>query len=154
MVARMDGPGGTEAALRQFADDLADPAAEQIAAVLILRERNGGPGLAQVLTERAEDVAEWARMLRDVEAERAKPRANMRTVLGCTGVLLVGALLFMRTFLSAYSSPMGQVALAGVIAVFALSLRWIRSLAVPPASPRVLVRAEPAASLGNGAMLG
>jgi tight adherence protein B len=143
LVARMEGPGGIEPALRAFADDVGDPAAEQIAAVLILRERNGGPGLAQVLTERAEDLAEWARMLRDVEAERAKPRANMRTVLGCTAVLLVGAMLFMRTFLSAYSSPGGQVMLAAVIAVFAVSLRWIRNLANPPTSPRILLTPSP-----------
>lgn len=149
LATRMGRPAGVEAALRAFAEDVGDPAAEQIAAVLILRERNGGPGLAQVLTERAQDLAEWARMLRDIEAERAKPRANMRTVLACTAVLLVGSVLFMRTFLSAYSTPAGQAMLAVVIAVFAIALRWIRALSSPPTTPRIL-RPQPTALGATG----
>jgi Flp pilus assembly protein TadB len=138
------GPQGTERALRQFAREVDDPAAEKIAGVLILRERNGGPGLAGVLTGLALDLDERSRMVREIEAERAKPRANMRTIVIVTGVLIVGMVLFARTFLSNYSTVFGQVMLAVVAAVFAIALRWMRRLSDPPTPPQVLREPEPA----------
>ena len=141
LVTRM-GPQGTEAALRAFAREVDDPAAEKIAMVLILRERNGGPGLAQVLTALADDLGEHSRMVREVEAERAKPRANMRTIVAVTGLLVVGMMLFARTFLAPYSTPAGQVALLVVVAIFGVALRWMRRLSDPPEPPRVLINSD------------
>ena len=138
LVTRM-GPQGVEPALRQFAREVDDPAADKIAMVLILRERNGGPGLAEVLTALAADLDDRSRMVREVEAERAKPRANMRTIVVVTLVLVVGMVLFARTFLSGYSTPLGQVALLLDVALFGTALRWMRRLSDPPRSPRVLV---------------
>ena len=137
LVSRM-GPQGVEPALRRFADDVGDPAADKIAMVLILRERYGGPGLAEVLTALAADLDERSRMIREVEAERAKPRSNMRTIVVTTGLVVVGMLLFARTFLSGYSSLGGQLALLVVAALFGAALRWMRSLSTPPTWPRVL----------------
>ena len=142
LVTRM-GPQGVEPALRQFADEVGDPAADRIAMVLILRERNGGPGLAEVLTALATDLDDRSRMVREVEAERAKPRANMRTIVVVTLVLVFGMTLFARTFLSGYSTPLGQVALLVVVAIFGTALRWMRRLSDPPAPPRILVDPEP-----------
>jgi tight adherence protein B len=142
LVTRM-GPQGVEPALRQFAREVDDPAADKIAMVLILRERNGGPGLAEVLTALATDLDDRSRMVREVEAERAKPRANMRTIVVVTLVLVVGMVLFARTFLSGYSTPLGQVALLMVVAIFGTALRWMRRLSDPPTPPRVLVDPEP-----------
>jgi Flp pilus assembly protein TadB len=116
LVTRM-GPQGVEPALRQFAREVDDPAADKIVMVLILRERNGGPGLAEVLTTLAADLDDRSRMVREVEAERAKPRANMRTIVVVTLVLVVGMTLFARTFLSGYSTPLGQVALLVDVAI-------------------------------------
>jgi tight adherence protein B len=138
LVRRM-GPQGTETALRQFAREVADPAAEKIAGVLILRERNGGPGLADVLTALAQDLDERSRMIREVESERAKPRSNMRFIIIITAALMVGMMLFARTFLSSYDSVLGQVLLVGVAAIFAVALRWMRILSDPPPNPQVLV---------------
>jgi tight adherence protein B len=137
LVTRM-GPQGVEPALRQFAREVDDPAADKIAMVLILRERNGGPGLAEVLTALAADLDDRSRMVREIEAERAKPRANMRTIVVVTLVLVVGMTLFARTFLSGYSTPLGQVALLVDVAIFATALRWMRRLSDPPRPPRVL----------------
>ena len=63
-----------------------------------------------MLTALATDLDDRSRMVREVEAERAKPRANMRTIVVVTLVLVVGMVLFARTFLSGYSTPLGQVA--------------------------------------------
>lgn len=144
------GPHGMESALRRFAAESRDPAAEKIAGVLILRERNGGPGLAGVLTGLADDLADRSRMIREVEAERAKPRSNMRTIVVVTGLLIAGMMLFARTFLSGYSWLFGQVMLVVVAGVFAVALRWMRNLSNPPAVITVL--ADP--SLPAGSSLG
>jgi tight adherence protein B len=138
LVTRL-GPQGVEPALRQFAREVDDPAADKIAMVLILRERNGGPGLAEVLTALAADLDDRSRMIREVEVERAKPRANMRTIVVVTLALVVGMMLFARTFLSGYSTPLGQVALLLDVALFGTALRWMRRLSDPPGPPRVLV---------------
>jgi tight adherence protein B len=140
MVSRM-GPQGLETALRRFAREVGDPAAEKIAGQLILRERNGGPGLVDVLTALASDLEDRARMVREVEAERAKPRGNMRTILSVTGALVAGMMLLARTrtFLSSYSSPLGQALLVVVVLVFATALRWMRRLSDPPPPPTVLI---------------
>ena len=138
LVTRM-GPQGVEPALRQFAREVDDPAADKIAMVLILRERNGGPGLAEVLTALAADLDDRSRMVREVEAERAKPRANMRTIVVVTLVLVVGMVLFARTFLSGYSTPLGQVALLLDVALFGTALRWMRRLSDPAVPARVLL---------------
>jgi tight adherence protein B len=146
LVTRMV-PQGVEPALRQFARDVDDPAADKIVMVLILRERNGGPGLAEVLTALAADLDERSRMLREVEAERAKPRSNMRTIVITTLILVAGMVLFARTFLSGYSTAVGQVALLADFALFGTALRWMRRLSDPPTAPRVLMDAAPAGGL-------
>ncbi len=53
--------------------------------------------------------------------------------------------LFARTFLSGYSTPLGQVALLVVVAIFGTALRWMRRLSDPPTPPRILVDPEPVA---------
>lgn len=141
LVSRM-GPQGMETALRRFAVEVNDPAAEKIAGVLILRSRNGGPGLSDVLTALAVDLDDRSRMIREVEAERAKPRSNMRTIVVVTGLLVAGMMLFARTFLSGYSSVFGQIMLVIVAAVFAVALRWMKNLSNPPAVAKVLVDPE------------
>lgn len=138
LVRRM-GPQGTEFALRQFAREVDDPAAEKIAGALLLRDRNGGPGLADALTDLAQALDERSRMIREVEAERAKPRSNMRFIVVITAALMAGMMLFARTFLSSYSTVAGQFLLAGVAAIFAVALRWMRSLSDPPPQPKVLL---------------
>ncbi len=137
---------GLEPAMRRFASEVASPAAEKIAGVLILAERHGGAGLAQVLAELADDVELYGRMLREVEAERAKPRGNARTIVTVSALIMAGMMLFSRSFLSGYSSPAGQVLLAVVFAVFGISLRWMRKLADPPEPVSVLSDPAGAAS--------
>lgn len=143
-LVRRVGPLGIEPALRQFAREVDDPAADKIAGVLILRERNGGPGLADVLTALAQDLDDRARMVREIEAERAKPRSNMRFIAILTAVLVAGMMLFTRSFLDPYSGVAGQVLLLIPGALAFVALRWMRTLSDPPPNPTVLV--DPASS--------
>lgn len=110
---------GPEAALRAFADDLDDPVGDLVAAALILRVRRGGSGLRPVLEGLAADAAALVRMRREVEADRAKPQANVRMLTVLTVAVLAAALLAARPFLAPYGTVTGQLALAGVAGLFA-----------------------------------
>lgn len=140
---------GAEAALRAFADDLSDigsPAADLAAAALILRVRRGGRGVRPVLEALAADVAELVRARRAVEADRAKPRSNVRVLVAITAVVLTVTLLFARDYLHPFTTPVGQLMLAAIIAVFAAAAAMLARITRQPATPRFLS----APALGSG----
>jgi tight adherence protein B len=132
---------GAEPALRAFADDLADigsPAADLAAAALILRVRRGGRGLRPVLEALAADVAELVRARRAVEADRAKPRSNVRVLVAITAVVLTVTLLFARDYLTPFTTPLGQVMLAAIVGVFAAAVVLLARITRQPTTPRFL----------------
>jgi hypothetical protein len=77
-----------------------------------------------------------------VEADRAKPRSNVRTlvllILGLSGGLIV----FDRTYLAPYGSVAGQLALAGVVALFVVAFVWLRRMIRQLPGERLLVDAD------------
>jgi hypothetical protein len=141
LAARI-GPQGIRAALLGFAHELADPVSDEVAMSLILQQRHGGRGLAAVLGDLAAHVEDQVRMRREVEADRAKPRSNVRTlvllILGLSGGLIV----FDRTYLAPYGSAAGQLALAGVVALFVLAFVWLRRMMRQLPGERLLVDAD------------
>jgi Flp pilus assembly protein TadB len=132
---------GAEPALRAFADDLADigsPAADLAAAALILRVRRGGRGLRPVLEALAADVAELVRARRAVEADRAKPRSNVRVLVAITAIVLTVTLLFARDYLAPFTTPLGQVMLAAIVGVFAAAVVLLARITRQPTTRRFL----------------
>ena len=108
--ARLRARWATEEALRAFADELDDATGDLVAANLILGARRRGAGLASVLEGLAESVAADVRARRQVEADRAKPRATARWVtLISVSVLVVLALS--GDYVEPYGTPLGQVLL-------------------------------------------
>ncbi|WP_298456621.1 type II secretion system F family protein [uncultured Cellulomonas sp.] len=137
LVARLSARWPTEQALRAFADDVDDAAADLVVAALVLASRRRGPGLARVLTAVADSVAEDVAVRRKVEAERAKPRTTARAVTLITlGVVAVGALN--GTYLNPYAGPLGQLVLAAIATAFIGCLAWMRALTLSPPEPRFL----------------
>jgi len=142
LVARLRARWPTEAALRAFADEIDDATGDLVAAALILGARKRGPGLAAVLTGLAESTAAEVRVRRQVEADRAKPRATARWVtIIATSALAV--LAMSGQFLAPYGTPVGQAILLVLLACYAATLAWMRHMAATPAPARFLaVRAE------------
>lgn len=140
LASRLAQPGldSVEDALRGFADDLADPAADELTMALIRTVQRGGTGLAQVLTALATDLDEQVRVRRQIEAERAKPRTTVRILVGMIVAVTAAMILFARGFLAAYHSPTGQGALLIVVAVIGASLLWLQRLIRIPPGPRLL----------------
>lgn len=148
LVARLRARWPTEDALRAFADELDDATGDLVAANLILGARRRGAGLASVLDGLAESVAADVRARRQVEADRAKPRATARWVtIISAGVLIV--LAVSGTYVEPYRSPLGQVILLSLLAAYVAILVWMKRMAVGRNLPRFLATAPTQAGGGR-----
>lgn len=136
LVGRMQTSWSSEDALRAFADDLDDPTGDLIAAYLILGARRRGGSLATVLQSLADSVADDVGSRRQIEAERAKPRGTMRWVTIITAAGL--GLYALSGGMAVYGSPIGQIALTGILALYALTLVWMKRMATPQPLPRII----------------
>ena len=137
LVARLRARWDTEEALRAFADDLDDVTGDLVAANLILAARRRNRSLSSALHGVAESVAEDVASRRRIEAGRAKPRGSARLVtLFSLGVLLV--LAFTGDYVAPYGTPIGQVVLFFLLAVYAAGLLWMRTMADGKPLPRIL----------------
>ena len=137
LVARLRARWATEDALRAFADELDDATGDLVAANLILGARRRGAGLASVLEGLAESVAADVRARREVEADRAKPRATARWVTLISASALV-ILAVSGTYVEPYRSPLGQLILVVLLAAYIATLIWMRRMAMGRQLPRFL----------------
>ncbi len=117
-----------ESALRAFADQVGDEAADEVALTLILRARTGGRGLVEILAATATALEREAAARRDVEADRAKPRTDVHVILGITAVLLAGLFAFAREFLAPFDDLLGQVVMAGIGVLLGAACWWMHML--------------------------
>nr|WP_237534380.1 type II secretion system F family protein [Streptomyces sp. SID3343] len=138
LVARLQARWQPDDALRAFADVFADATSDKIAAALILRAKDRGPGLATALKDFSSTVREEVRQRRGIEADRASSRAAVRWITYI--ILTMAALMGLnRDYSSAYGTFLGQVALAVLAAGFIGVLMWMRSITSYRATPRFLV---------------
>ncbi|MEU2200606.1 type II secretion system F family protein [Isoptericola sp. NPDC019482] len=137
LVARLRARWNTEEAIRAFADDLDDATGDLIAANLILAARRRGHGLADVLQALARTVADDVRNRRQIEADRAKPRATARWVTAISLVVLA-VLTFSGDYVRPYGTPIGQVVLAGLLTAYVACLVWLKRMATGRPAPRIL----------------
>jgi Flp pilus assembly protein TadB len=137
LVTRLRARWDTEKALRAFADELDDATGDLIAANLILGARRRGAGLASVLEGLAESVGADVRGRRQVEADRAKPRATARWVTLISASVLV-VLALSGTYVEPYRTPVGQVLLVLFLSAYVATLIWLRRMAAGKPLPRFL----------------
>jgi len=137
LATRM-GTRGMEPALRQFAKEIADPVGDHVAMALIVRDRHGATGLADVLTALATDVDEQVRMRRSILSEQKKAVSNIRMILGLTVIVWVGLSLFARSYMAPYNTIGGQIALALIVAGFCATIWWLQKLSRPVVGARFL----------------
>ncbi|MFE3998028.1 type II secretion system F family protein [Nocardioides sp. YIM B13467] len=137
LVARLRARWATEDALRAFADDLDDATGDLVAGNLILAARRRGAGLANVLDGLAESVAADVRARRQVEADRAKPRATAHWVTVISASVLV-VLALTGSYIEPYGSPLGQGILAALLTAYVATLLWMRKMAEGRRLPRII----------------
>ena len=131
-------------ALRRFADDLDDAGADLIIAALIINARLRGPGLRDLLGALSASVREELDMRRKVNAERRSTRRSAQIVVGVSVGLALGLAVFNRSYVHTYDSPLGQLVLAVVVAMYAGGFIWMRRLATFETPQRLLLGPGPA----------
>ena len=119
-------------ALLAFADEIDDPAGDQIAAALIIATSERGGAVRGVLTAVADILAREVATRREVEADRAEQRTTIRWIIGFVGVFTVVAIVN-RAYSAPFGTAAGEVVLAAVSLLYAVGLAWLNRLsAVPP----------------------
>ncbi|WP_440902049.1 type II secretion system F family protein, partial [Actinosynnema sp.] len=73
----------------------------------------------------------------EIEADRAKPRANARLITGITLSVLV-FLSLSGDYIAPYGSPIGQVLLGTYLATYVGMLIWLRKMAEGKPMPRFI----------------
>lgn len=137
LARRLSTRVGTEEALRAFADEIDDPAGDQIAAALIIATGHRGGGVHGVLTALAEILARDVAARREIDADRAQHRTTVRWII----VFIAGFTLFAivnRSYSAPYGTLAGQIVLAFVALLYAAGLAWLNRLGTIPGPGRFL----------------
>ena len=116
-------------AIRQFAGEINDPSGDLIASVLNLAMTRSSR-TSELLSELAVTIRDRAAMRLRVEADRSGQRSEARFILGFSGAVILGVLLFGRDsdFLDAYDDAAGQFVFGLVAAFFGLGAWWMARL--------------------------
>ncbi|MFT4215985.1 MAG: type II secretion system F family protein [Micropruina sp.] len=138
LVARLDERWTAPEALRAMADELDSPDADAILAALALAAERGGTGATATLHALADSIQDRLRAQREIDTERAKPRIVVRQVTVITVVVLAVALVFGREFFAPYGTPIGQVLLVSLLALYVASLLVMRRMTLPRRRDRIL----------------
>lgn len=146
LVARLKSRMSTEDALRRFATDLDDTTADKMVCALIMGAQRRNVGLAPILEDLAESVAEDVASRRLIQAERAKQDSVVRYTTLITVVVFVGFLLLGGAYVAPYGTPIGQPILALLLGIYIAVLFWFRKLNRTPPLPRLLSDAAGAPS--------
>jgi tight adherence protein B len=142
LAARLDGRVPLPEALARFAADVDDPAADLVVAALSLNARQRAGGLERILTSLAASSRAELEMRRKIEHERrALRRQAQRIACAVLGFIALQA-VFARGWGQPYSTPMGQLVLAILFAIFLGSFLRMRSLSNTEAEPRFLTSPE------------
>ncbi|WP_052462305.1 type II secretion system F family protein [Nigerium massiliense] len=138
LARRLDDRWAPAQALMAMADDLESPDADAVLAALILSVQRGGTGASATLRALADSIQDRLQALREIEAERSKPRAVVRQVTIITVGVLAFGLLFARDFFAPYGTPVGQLILVSLLSVYAASLFMLRKMTLPRGRDRIL----------------
>ena len=127
------------AALRVFADDVADPTCDLVVAALTLAAEHQVHRLGDLLGSLAQAAREQATMRLRVEAGRARTRTSVKVIVSVTAGLAFGLAILNRAYLQPYNSALGQLVLLAVGGMFAAAFAWLARMARPAIPERFLV---------------
>lgn len=138
LCARLDQRWTTRDALFAMADELDAADADAVLAALSIAASHGGAGTRATLAALTDNIQARLRALREIAAERAKPRAVVRQVTGITVTVLVAMTIMNPGFFAPYASPLGSLVAAVLVTAYLGCLAILRRKTVPPPAPRFL----------------
>ncbi|HZQ78538.1 MAG TPA: hypothetical protein VFE55_14480 [Acidimicrobiia bacterium] len=124
-------------ALRVFADEVADPMADLVAATLTLAATREVRELADLLGALARTTRQRAAVRLAAEAGRAGMRTTARAIAALTVGILAALVVVQPSYLAPYRTPMGQLVGVAAAAWFGLGF-WGLTRLGRPAPPRRL----------------
>lgn len=127
-------------ALRELAEDLADPTADLVLSALVLACQHQARQLAALLGDLATEAREQVAMRLRVAAGRSRLRTSVRVIVTTTLAFASGLLLFNRRYLTPYDSAGGQLMLLVVGVLFGVAFWWLARLSRPREPERFLTR--------------
>lgn len=130
-------------ALTAFARALGDPRADLVAAALLLRIRDRGPGLADVLSDLGNRTKDIVRRRRDTEAYRAKHRTTVRWICAITVVVVI-ATSFNKEQVEPYGTPLGMIVMLVLMAAVVALFWWMNRLGATVTLPGFMGNNAPA----------
>lgn len=142
LTARVDQGWTTREALLGMADDIGSADADAVLAALAISSSRGGVGTRATLAALADNTQERLHALREISAERAKPRAVVRQVTLITLAVLTGSILLGGNFFEPYRSPLGQMLALGLAAAYVGSLIVLRRRTITEPTARFLRGAQ------------
>ena len=130
------------AALHAFADRIDDATADLVVHALdVTLSSRSSTQLSVVLLGAANDTAAEVEHRREVETARSSPRAESMVLVLLSIVVVVCVLVFnVFDVRAAYSTPMGQVALAFILMVTAMALYLIVRFSRSESRPRLMAQ--------------
>jgi tight adherence protein B len=129
-----------ETALRAFRDRLADAAADEVVAALLLGRQVGSHELGKVLARRADASRQQLALRQEAAARQAAVRWQARIVVAVPVITLIGIRLLAPEFLAIYNDWRGQLVLVGALMWLSIGYGLFRALGRLPGERRVLVR--------------
>jgi tight adherence protein B len=127
-------------ALRAFAEEVADPMADLVAATLTLAATREVRELGDLLGALARTTRQRAALRLAAEAGRAGMRTTARSIAGVTVALLAGLVTFQPAYLAPYATPAGQLVAVAAGAWFVLGFWGLTRLGRPSVPRRLRLR--------------
>ncbi len=127
-----------ETALRSFALEVDEPAAEFLVCALLLAATSRAQKLVEVLSALVDSIRADVSMHLRVDASRAAARSSVRTVVVFSVAFALVLTVVAHSYLSPFGTSTGQVVLAVVGLLYALGLTLMVQLVRPAAEMRLL----------------
>jgi tight adherence protein B len=142
LVVRIKSGTALDRAFATLAGELADAAADEAIAPLILAARFGGADLANLLGTAAAATREQLALVQRTEVARAQPRREMRLVVVVTLGFVLATVTIGHGYFKPFSSTTGQIVLLFIAGLFALGFATMSRLSQPQAMPRLFGKSE------------
>ncbi|WP_232668633.1 type II secretion system F family protein [Pseudonocardia sp. TRM90224] len=138
VAARIKAGERLPVALRQAAQEIADPTGDLVIAALTLASQQQARQLGDLLAALAAAAREVAAGRMRTAVARARVRTSVRVIVGATLAFSSGLVLLNSPYLTPYGTLEGQIVLVGVAGMFALAFGWLAHIGRPEPTIRLI----------------
>ena len=131
--------GGLRNGLRRFAEDMADPTVDYVAATLVIATERSSGVLHEQLSEAAEVAREQVSVRERVDASRSRLRTASSAIVVVTVVMVVFIIGTQPSYATWYGKLTGQVVLTVAGLIELVGVWWLARIARPEPGTRIVL---------------